>query len=106
MERPNPRVQRTRSSPSALHAPLTRHPLGGRMGQVSALASVAVALARLLPCFEPVRTSYAWQGMMFPWQTDVLPFRQLRTTVAGLLWRLVLRQGNSHHCTSRTNCGC
>ena len=26
---PNPRVQRTRSSPSALHAPLTRHPLGG-----------------------------------------------------------------------------
>jgi hypothetical protein len=27
---PNPRVQRTRSSPSARHSPLTRHPLGGR----------------------------------------------------------------------------
>ena len=26
---PNPRVQRTRSSPSARHSPLTRHPLGG-----------------------------------------------------------------------------
>ena len=25
---PNPRVQRTRSSPSARHSPLTRHPLG------------------------------------------------------------------------------
>jgi hypothetical protein len=27
-EPPNPRVQRTRSSPSARHEPLTRHPLG------------------------------------------------------------------------------
>jgi len=27
---PNPRVQRTRSSPSALREPLTRHPLGAR----------------------------------------------------------------------------
>ena len=27
---PNMRVQRTRSSPSALRSPLTRHPLGGR----------------------------------------------------------------------------
>ena len=26
---PNTRVQRTRSSPSALREPLTRHPLGG-----------------------------------------------------------------------------
>jgi hypothetical protein len=26
---PNTRVQRTRSSPSALRSPLTRHPLGG-----------------------------------------------------------------------------
>ena len=29
MPPPNPRVQRTRSSPSALREPLTRHPLGG-----------------------------------------------------------------------------
>ena len=29
MEPPNTRVQRTRSSPSALREPLTRHPLGG-----------------------------------------------------------------------------
>ena len=28
---PNPRVQRTRSSPSARHEPLTRHPLGRRI---------------------------------------------------------------------------
>jgi hypothetical protein len=27
---PNTRVQRTRSSPSALRSPLTRHPLGSR----------------------------------------------------------------------------
>ena len=30
--RPNKRVQRTRSSPSALRSPLTRHPLGGMHG--------------------------------------------------------------------------
>jgi len=35
---PNTRVQRTRSSPSALRSPLTRHPLG-------LLGSIAVALA-------------------------------------------------------------
>jgi hypothetical protein len=29
--RPNTRVQRTRSSPSAPHSPLTRYPLGGSM---------------------------------------------------------------------------
>ena len=31
---PNPRVQRTRSSPSARHSPLTRHPLGGLKTEV------------------------------------------------------------------------
>ena len=30
MRRPNTRVQRTRSSPSAPHSPLTRNPLGSR----------------------------------------------------------------------------
>ena len=30
---PNTRVQRTRSSPSARHSPLTRHPLGGGNSQ-------------------------------------------------------------------------
>jgi hypothetical protein len=30
MQRPNTRVQRTHSSPSAPRSPLTRHPLGGR----------------------------------------------------------------------------
>ena len=30
---PNMRVQRTRSSPSAPHSPLTRYPLGGVVGR-------------------------------------------------------------------------
>ena len=38
---PNTRVQRTRSSPSALRSPLTRHPLGGR-GAAAAILSAAV----------------------------------------------------------------
>jgi hypothetical protein len=33
---PNTRVQRTRSSPSAPRSPLTRHPLGGRRGEMRA----------------------------------------------------------------------
>jgi hypothetical protein len=33
---PNPRVQRTRSSPSARHSPLTRHPLGAIARQTAA----------------------------------------------------------------------
>src|SRR5262245_21346437 len=40
---PNMRVQRTRSSPSALREPLTRHPLGGG----KAKAALVVALAGL-----------------------------------------------------------
>ena len=37
-ERPNTRMQRTRSSPSALRSPLTRHPLGARMDCVGAVS--------------------------------------------------------------------
>ena len=46
---PNPRVQRTRSSPSARSSPLTRHPLGGRMYlmalPIAAMVIVVVACA-------------------------------------------------------------
>jgi len=38
--RPNPRVQRTRSSPSARHSPLTRHPLGSTCQQLALLVLV------------------------------------------------------------------
>ena len=48
---PNPRVQRTRSSPSARHSPLTRHPLGGRAGAMRAPSHA------LLPRAFP-----SWQG--------------------------------------------
>ena len=37
---PNTRVQRTRSSPWALREPLTRHPLGGLVRSLVALAAV------------------------------------------------------------------
>jgi hypothetical protein len=42
--RPNMRVQRTRSSPSAPHSPLTRKPLG-RPGIIVAIAAMAICLA-------------------------------------------------------------
>ncbi len=41
---PNPRVQRTRSAPSAPHEPLTRHPLGG-WWRVGALMCASIFLA-------------------------------------------------------------
>jgi hypothetical protein len=50
MPAPNTRVQRTRSSPSALRSPLTRRPLGGRR-HILAIA-VLVATAMLIP--DPV----------------------------------------------------
>jgi hypothetical protein len=46
---PNTRVQRTRSSPSALRSPLTRRPLGGNRRQSLSLASGSVVLA-LVTC--------------------------------------------------------
>ncbi len=49
---PNPRVQRTRSSPSARRSPLTRHPLGGRITAV-----VAVALALSTACSTQPRST-------------------------------------------------
>ena len=42
---PNPRVQRTRSSPSARHEPLTRCPLGGESHVAAGLLLCAVTLA-------------------------------------------------------------
>src|SRR4051812_25720645 len=45
---PNPRVQRTRSSASPPHSPLTRHPLGGRITLVAVLA-VSLGLASERP---------------------------------------------------------
>ncbi len=42
--RPNTRVQRTRSSPSALRSPLTRHPLGPAGPITGAWVSVALGL--------------------------------------------------------------
>jgi len=53
-KRPNMRVQRTRSSPSALRSSLTRHPLGGeRLSAV--LAALIVVMA--LPCISCSSTS-------------------------------------------------
>src|SRR5215469_10395505 len=54
---PNMRVQRTRSSPSALRSPLTRHPLGGRWLCV-ALAAFAVSCAT----GKPSATSMSVRG--------------------------------------------
>jgi Carboxypeptidase regulatory-like domain len=49
MTRPNTRVQRTRSSPSAPHSPLTRHPLGGWVRLAVLLGSLAVTGAGNTP---------------------------------------------------------
>jgi hypothetical protein len=43
--RPNTRVQRTRSSPSAPHSPLTRYPLGGKMSLFLAVCALGMILA-------------------------------------------------------------
>ena len=43
MQPPNMRVQRTRSSPSALRSPLTRHPLGG--GRLLCCVTLLCAIA-------------------------------------------------------------
>ena len=49
--RPNTRVQRTRSSPSALRSPLTRSPLGGRAPSLIVAQVVCVCLvAALMAC--------------------------------------------------------
>ena len=44
---PNPRVQRTRSSASRHRAPLTRHPLGGRVGRRRLMSQLLIAAALL-----------------------------------------------------------
>src|SRR5215831_2113655 len=45
---PNTRVQRTRSSPSALRSPLTRHPLGARRMEVAVRVFKPTRLAAVL----------------------------------------------------------
>jgi hypothetical protein len=45
-QRPNTRVQRTRSSPSALREPLTRHPLGSRELLRMLVLCLAIATCR------------------------------------------------------------
>ena len=45
---PNPRVQRTRSSPSARHSPLTRSPLGARNGDGVDMNRLSLALIALV----------------------------------------------------------
>lgn len=44
-QRPNTRVQRTRSSPSAPHSPLTRHPLGAGKGRARGAAGLVIGLS-------------------------------------------------------------
>jgi hypothetical protein len=50
---PNPRVQRTRSSPSARHSPLTRHPLG-RPGTRGPGAAVIMAVSMACVPYRPL----------------------------------------------------
>lgn len=59
---PNPRVQRTRSSSSARHSPLTRHPLGvgSRMEMVQRQGlAVVVGMLAWIGCATSGRTSNA-----------------------------------------------
>src|SRR5689334_8945304 len=48
MRLPNMRVQRTRSSPSAPHSPLTRRPLGGRRQLSGAMPGLGLLLCLVL----------------------------------------------------------
>jgi hypothetical protein len=59
---PNTRVQRTRSSPSAPHSPLTRHPLGG-FAQVSGVLLLS-SLGSLIGC-ETIGGRLYWAGTGF-----------------------------------------
>ena len=69
---PNPRVQRTRSSPSARHSPLTRHPLGSPVCGVAyrrlAWLAILVLLARCassgLGPGGKASLSGAWEGTL------------------------------------------
>jgi hypothetical protein len=61
-QRPNTRVQRTRSSPSAPHSPLTRHPLGGERatrGRALAAALCLVVSGRAFCQAQPTATPTA-----------------------------------------------
>jgi hypothetical protein len=60
---PNPRVQRTRSSPSARHEPLTRHPLGAR----SLAVAVVLALGLALGCQDELPTEPGVSSLTGQW---------------------------------------
>jgi hypothetical protein len=69
MSAPNKRVQRTRSSPSARHSPLTRRPLGGLVFSLalSAQALAPLALRAEEPIVEAERLVYCGPG----WKTTI-----------------------------------
>src|SRR5947208_14837219 len=49
---PNKRVQRTRSSPSAPHSPLTRKPLGGRSRFHGLVALLVLTVSAVIGCMH------------------------------------------------------
>jgi hypothetical protein len=80
--RPNMRVQRTRSSPSALRSPLTRYPLGSRKCLVGiwllgAAACVSVQ-GRLYPAWNPYAITVSYSSV-----TDAVPTPTLRVQLVG-----------------------
>jgi hypothetical protein len=81
---PNTRVQRTRSSPSALRSPLTRHPLGSTLWQIVLFSSVAavadsstVTGARVVP--EPLQV----KASHMEYSADMSPLWRLEINSPG-----------------------
>ena len=71
---PNPRMQRTRSSPSARHEPLTRHPLGARSSQSAARITLPWGLlivATMTACSYAKTVPVIVAGREFPYREAV-----------------------------------
>ena len=94
---PNPRVQRTRSSPSARHSPLTRHPVGG-------LEWLAVLFTFvILTCTSSCASTSAVFGSIDPLSPPILRESLSRVSenlTVGEIFRVL---GPAHRCESGTS---
>ena len=86
---PNMRVQRTRSSPSAPHSPLTRRPLGGgsRSGALAMALLLACSVASSIPSKESEVLTPAALG---------LSDQNLYARVGSVLWQAEATEGFQH----------
>jgi len=120
---PNMRVQRTRSSPSAPHSPLTRYPLGSAWRQAAIVAGIHLAVvAAACASSAGARKAEACRGSLQEFgkiRDSSLGFRVVGSNgrgVSGLSWRYRKRfifpgrwsdweQGEKGQCEEFDSCG-